>query len=75
LIRCNIFGSQFEFALVALARISQTIDGQAQIWQDLIVDDVFKKNGVRVEAFLRQDDTVIIGFFVANGGNLCSELR
>ncbi|MCH7821442.1 MAG: hypothetical protein IIA07_05435 [Proteobacteria bacterium] len=60
--------------MFALTGISQAIDGQAQIRQDIIIDNVVKKNSVRVEAFLRQDDTVIIGFVVANGGALCSEL-
>ena len=42
-------------------RFRQAIDGQAQVRQHLVIDDVVEEHGVRVEGFLRQDDAVFAG--------------
>jgi len=76
-VRCDffvcskIFGAQFELARFVFSGFGQSVHGQAQIGQHLIVDDVVEKHSFGVERLLRQDDTVITGkcFVLANGSD------
>ena len=54
----HILRPQLQPALFPLCRVRQAIDRKTQVRQDLVVDDIFKKHGVRVESFLRQDDAI-----------------
>jgi hypothetical protein len=67
LIGRNILRPQIELALFALTRICQSIDCQAQVRQDVVINNIVKEYGVRIERFLGQYDAVIKGFIVANG--------
>lgn len=42
-----------------LAGISQTIYCQTKAWQDIVIDDVLEKHGIRIEGFPVQDDAFI----------------
>ena len=59
IIRGNIFRPQFEPAFPAVAGVSKTINFETQVWQYLVVDDVVKKHGIRIEGVLRQNDAII----------------
>lgn len=67
IIRSKIFRAQFEIAFSPVSLLCQTIHGQTQVRQDVIVNDVIKKYGFRVERFFRQDDAIFKGFVVADG--------
>ena len=46
----------------------QAIDFETQVGKHVVVDNVIKEYGIRVESFFRQDDAIIKCFgFVANG--------
>jgi hypothetical protein len=59
LIRGGVLGPHFEPAFPAVCSIRKTVDSKAQIRQDLVIDDIVKKHGIRIEGFLRQDDAII----------------
>lgn len=67
LVRRNILGKQLELVVLAFRRRRQTIDGETQVRQHFVIDDVIEENGIRVEGFFRQDDALIKGFVAANG--------
>ncbi len=50
-----------------LAGIRQSIYRQAKAWQDIVIDDVLEKHGIRIEGFPVQDDAFIKILFFANG--------
>ena len=66
-VRRYVLRTQLQFALLAITRVIQTIDREAQIRQDFVIDNIIKKNSVRIERFLGQNDAIIKGFVVANG--------
>jgi hypothetical protein len=51
-VRRYIFWPQFEFAPFAVARFCQAINCQAQVRKNVVIDDIFKENRVRIERFL-----------------------
>jgi hypothetical protein len=55
----NILGPQLESPSFLVCSIGEAVDSKTQVRQDLVIDDVVKKDGVRIEGFLRQDDTII----------------
>ena len=59
LIRGDVLGPQFEPAFPAVRAVSKAVDGKTQVGQDLVIDDIVKKYGIRVERFLRQYDAII----------------
>ena len=59
LIRGDVLGPHFEPPLPAVCTIGEAVDSKTQVGQDLVVDDIVQKNGVRIEGFLRQDDAII----------------
>ena len=65
----DILRPQIEFAPLALTRLCQSIDRQTQVRQNIVINDVVKEYGVRVERFLGQYDAVIKGFIVTNGSD------
>ena len=54
----SILRAQLELALSSLRSIGETVDRQAQVRQDLVIDDIVKKDGIRVEGFLRENDAI-----------------
>jgi len=64
----NILRPQLEPALPPLRCVRETIDRQAEVRQDLVIDDIVKKDGIRVEGFLREDDAVFEWPVLADGG-------
>lgn len=58
----NIFGAQFETTALSVCGFGQAVDRQTQVRQYIVVNDVVKKYGLRIERFRRQDDTVVKGF-------------
>ena len=59
LIRSDVLGSHFEPPFPAVCTIGKAVDSKTQVGQDLVVDDIVEKHGIRVEGFLRQDDAII----------------
>ena len=59
LVRSNIVGPQLEPASPLVRSIGEAVDSKTQVGQDLVIDDIVKKDGIRVEGFLRQDDAFI----------------
>jgi hypothetical protein len=55
----NVLRPHLEPALPSLCSVGKAIDREAQVGQDLVIDDIVEKYGVRVEGFLRQDDAII----------------
>ena len=55
----GILGSQFEPASPLVRSVGETIDSKAQVGKDLVIDDIVKKDGIRVEGILRQNDAII----------------
>jgi hypothetical protein len=55
----NILGPQLESPSFLICSIGEAVDSETQVRQDLVIDDVVKKDGVRIEGFLRQDDAII----------------
>jgi len=68
LIRGDIFRAEIKFAGPALSGLGQTVHSKRQVRQNLVIDDVFKKDGIRIEGVLRQNDAIVTskGFIVAN---------
>ena len=64
----NILRPQLEPALPPLRCVRETIDRQAEVRQDLVIDDIVQKDGIRVESFLRQDDAIFEWPVLADGG-------
>ena len=50
-----------------IGRVRQTIDCQAQIRKNFIVDDVVEEYGIRIERFFSQNDTIGECLVVADG--------
>ena len=67
----NIFRPQLKPSFFAVPGFCQTVDGETQIRQHVVVDDVIVKHSIGVEGFLRQNDAIITGkcFFVADGSD------
>ncbi len=63
----SILGPQLEPASAAIGAVGKAVDREAEVRQDLVVDDVVEKNGIRVEGFLRQDDAIIECPVLADG--------
>ena len=63
----RIVGPQFHFLTPAVGRVGQSVDGQAEIRQHIIVNNVIKEYGVRIEGFLVQNDTIGEYLFVTDG--------
>lgn len=55
----RIVRPQLELASAAIGAVGKAVDREAQVGQDLVVDDIVEKDGIGVEGFLRQDDTII----------------
>jgi hypothetical protein len=55
----DVLRPQLEPASLPVCPVSETVYSKAQVGQDLVIDDIVQKNGVRVEGFLRQDDAII----------------
>ena len=55
----GIFGPQLEPALAAVCTVGEAVDREAEVRQDLVIDDIVQEYGVRVEGLLRQDDAII----------------
>jgi hypothetical protein len=64
---CDVFRTQLQLAFTLVGAIGQPVDGQAQVRQNLVVDDIVQEYGIRVEGFLRQDDAVVECAVLANG--------
>ena len=54
----SVLRPQLELALPALRAIGKTVDRQAQVRQNLVIDDIVEKDGIRVEGILREDDAI-----------------
>ena len=67
IVRGLVLGPQFELAFLAFGRCGQAIDRKTQVGQNLVIDDVIKKYGVRVEGVLRQNDAILKGLVLADG--------
>jgi len=67
LVRGSILGPHLEPAPAAIGSVGQAIDRETQVRQDLVVDDIVEKYGIRVEGFLRQDDAIIECPVLADG--------
>lgn len=65
----HVFRAQLQFPLPSFTRGSQAVHFQAQVRQDIIVDDVIEKDSIRVEGLLRQDYAVIKRFVVVANGS------
>ena len=59
LVRSDIFGAQLELAFPFVGAIGEAVDSKTQVGQDLVIDDILEKDGIRIEGVLRQDDAVI----------------
>ena len=55
----GVFGTHFEVRGMDGTRIGQTVDGETQVRQHVIVDDVVEEHGIRIEGVLRQDDAIV----------------
>jgi len=64
----SILRPQLQPALSSLRSIGEAIDRKAQVGQDLVIDDIVKKDGIRIEGFLREDDAVFEWSVLADGG-------
>ena len=59
LVRSGILWPQVEPAPLLVRSVGKAIDGKTQVRQNLVIDDIVKKDGIRVEGFLRQDDAIV----------------
>jgi hypothetical protein len=66
--RC-VFGTQLESAFLTFPRRGQAVHFKTQVRQDIVIDDVVEKYGIRVEGFLRQDYAIIKRFVVVANGS------
>ena len=55
----DVFGPELEFFARASV-VGQAVDGEAQVRQDIVLDDIVEENGIRVEDVLRQDDAIVV---------------
>ena len=55
--------------MLAFGILSQPVDGETQVGQDIVINDIVKENGVRIERILGQYDAIVECFVVANGPN------
>ena len=51
----NIFGTQFERSSLTIACVCESVNCETWARQNLVVDNVVEKYGIRIEGFLRQD--------------------
>lgn len=66
LIGRNIFRAQLKAAFSRFRRFGEPVDFQTQIGKNVIINDIVKEHGVRVERFLVQYDAVVECFVVAD---------
>ena len=59
LVRGDILWPQLEPASLPVRSVGKAIDGKTQVRQNLVIDDIVKKDGIRVEGILRQDDAIV----------------
>ena len=59
LVRSDVIRPQFEPASLLVRPVGKAVDGETQVRQNLVVDDIVKKDGIRVEGVLRQDDAIV----------------
>jgi hypothetical protein len=64
---CHVFRTQLQLAFALVGAIGQAVNGEAQVRQNLVVDNIVQEYGIRVEGFLRQDDAVVECAVLANG--------
>ena len=69
LIRRCVFGTQLELAFLTFPSRGQSVHFKTQVRQDIVIDDVVEKHGIRVEGFLRQDYAIIKRFVVVANGS------
>ena len=50
---------QFQFTGFLIDCLGQTVDGETEIRQDFVIDDVVMKDGVRIKSLRAQDNAVI----------------
>jgi hypothetical protein len=53
--------------VLALAGRVQAIDGQAEIRQYVVIDDIFEEDGVGVESIPVEDDAIVECLVLTNG--------
>jgi hypothetical protein len=58
-VRGALMGSYLEPALAAVGAIGEPVDGQTQVREDLVIDDIVEEYGIRIEGVLRQDDAIV----------------
>jgi len=59
LIRGGVLRPQFQAAPAAVGTVGEPVDGEAQVGQYLVIDDIVEEYRIRVEGVLRQDDAII----------------
>ena len=69
LVRCSVFGTQLELPLLTFACRRKAVYFKTKVRKDIVIDDVVKKNGIRIEGFLRQDYAIIKRFVVVANGS------
>jgi len=67
LIRGDVLRAQLKAMVLTFSRRRKAVDLEAQIRQHIVIDDVVKKYGIRIEGFLRQDDAIIEWPVLADG--------
>lgn len=67
IVRGSILGPQLELSSTAIGSVGKAVDRETQVGQDLVVDDIVEKDGIRVEGFLRQDDAIVECAVLADG--------
>ena len=63
----DVFGSQLELAFFRIARFGQTVDGQTQAGQYIVVDNVVEEHSFRIERLRRQDHAIVKAFVFTDG--------
>ena len=59
LVRSDVLRAHIELAFPLVCAVGEAVDSKAQVRQHLVIDDIVKKDGIRIEGVLRQDDTII----------------
>ena len=59
LARTSVRGMHLEPAFSPVRRSGKAVYSKTQAGQNVVIDDIVKKYGVRVEGILRQDDAII----------------
>jgi hypothetical protein len=54
-----VVGSQLELSLAAIGPFCESVNREAEVREDFVVDDVVEEYRIRVEGVLRQDDTIV----------------